>query len=81
MTRPNAAFVGMGLVSHPIRLVMNRGLHGNVAKLISINEALELVSDLTTAIARALALENKDPKNRALPSDSSTHEDRPIAAE
>jgi hypothetical protein len=56
VSRPNAAFVGMGL-SHPIRVVMNRGLHGNVAKLVTINEALELMTDLTAAIARAIEQE------------------------
>lgn len=67
MTRPNAAYVGQGL-SHPIRLVVNRGLHGNVAKLISVNDALELMCDLTAALARAFADEQQRPQTaHALP--------------
>ena len=62
MTRPIAAYVGMGL-PNPIRVVMNRGLHASVAKLITIDEALELVTDLTSAISRACAAENKELPN------------------
>ena len=58
MTRPTAAFVGMGL-SNPIRLVMNRGLHATVAKLLSVDEARALKTDLTVALLKAKAAEGK----------------------
>lgn len=64
MTRPTAAYVGMGL-SHPIRLVISNPIRGNVAKLLSVDEALELMSDLTGAVARAVAKEHKKHEPRA----------------
>jgi hypothetical protein len=61
MSRPTAAYVGFGL-SHPIRLVIPRKLHGDVAKLVTPAEALELIADLSSAVARALADEaQKNP--------------------
>jgi hypothetical protein len=74
VTRPTAAYVGMGL-SHPIRLVMNRGLLGNHAKLLSISEALELTSDLTSAIARAI-----DQEKTKSPRTESTHASYPTGS-
>lgn len=72
MTRPIAAYIGMGL-SHPIRLMMNRDLHTNVAKLLSVTEARELVFDLETAIQRAT---EKQPTPRAH-DNSPAPDDRP----
>lgn len=76
MTRPTAAHVGQGL-SHPIRIVMNRGLRGNVAKLITIDEALELMLDLTTAIARAFAIDLDHPSTTKETANGSETETRP----
>lgn len=63
MTRPTAAFVGLGF-SNPIVLRMNRGLHVAEVRLLSIDEALALVTDLTGAISKACAGEN--PLGRGL---------------
>lgn len=60
MSRPTAAYVGFGL-SHPIRLVIPRKLQGDTAKLLSVAEALELISDLTASVARALEDAKKNP--------------------
>jgi hypothetical protein len=55
--RPTAAYIGA--LSHPIRLVVNKGLAGrDAANFLSIDDALELCSDLTAAIAAALREEN-----------------------
>lgn len=56
MTRPSVAYVGFGL-SHPIRIVVPRGLHGNAAKLMTVDESLELLTDLIGAIQRAVNTE------------------------
>lgn len=55
--RPSAAYVGK--LTHPIRLVLNQGLIArNTANFLSIDDALELVGDLTSAIAKALREES-----------------------
>jgi uncharacterized small protein (DUF1192 family) len=54
MTRPTAAYIGIGLLSHPVRLVIPRRLQqAEAVKLMSLAEAAELIADLASAVARA----------------------------
>lgn len=76
MSRPNAAYVGMGL-THPIRLTMNRGLHGNTAKLLSTTEALELITDLVSAVSLAVDQQKAD-QSRELPDADRSRESQPV---
>ena len=65
--RPSAAYVGS--LSHPIRLAVNKGLAGrDTANFLSINDALELATDLTSAIAHALQAEREQQAITTTPS-------------
>lgn len=61
MSRPNAAYVGNFGLSHSVRLVIPSRLRGDAARLMTLSEACELISDLSAAIARAMEEQKKNP--------------------